>query len=181
VVRLTSHHTTPHHTPFSLSSFFLSYTDRQTDKTWSTQWVPHSPFTNILISLDQSINQSDDTVLDSIFLCFSHMAESSSSSSSAVSFKENPWKGAFAVSGIMLTLVTYGILQVTTTFSPSSSPSNIHHTFFILLLLLLLLNQYCFLTLHLFAISIYHNYRINACTYIHTYTHTPRYISEIAW
>jgi hypothetical protein len=63
----------------------------------------------------------------------------------------------------MLTLVTYGILQVTTTFSPSSSPSNIHHTFFILLLIL---NQYCFLTLHLFAISIYHNYRINACTYI---------------
>jgi hypothetical protein len=54
-------------------------------------------------------------------------SSSSSSSSSAVSFKENPWKGAFAVSGIMLTLVTYGILQVTTNnlfLSFFSSPSN---------------------------------------------------------
>ncbi|KAL5082467.1 hypothetical protein RYX36_010888 [Vicia faba] len=38
------------------------------------------------------------------------MAEPSSSSTT-VSFRDNLWKGIFAVSGIMLTLVTYGVLQ----------------------------------------------------------------------
>ncbi|XP_058748451.1 UDP-galactose/UDP-glucose transporter 5-like [Vicia villosa] len=38
------------------------------------------------------------------------MAESPSSSTT-VSFRDNLWKGIFAVSGIMLTLVTYGLLQ----------------------------------------------------------------------
>ncbi|AES67571.2 putative UAA transporter [Medicago truncatula] len=38
-------------------------------------------------------------------------SSSSSTTSTAVSFRDNLWKGTFAVSGIMLTLVTYGLLQ----------------------------------------------------------------------